>query len=109
VTGYDAALLRAMSRGTRRKAAVKLSTERILTTHVGSLSRPRAMLELIAAREAGEAVDEAAFEVRSAEAVKAIVAQQVACGIDVVSDGEQSKPSYATYVKHRIASERLWS
>ena len=81
---------------------VKLSTERILTTHVGSLPRPRAMLDLIAAREAGSPVDEAAFEAQSAAAVAAIVTQQVACGIDVVSDGEQSKPSYATYVKHRI-------
>jgi len=82
---------------------VKLSSERILTTHVGSLPRPRAMLDLIAAREAGEAVDAAAFEAQSAKAVAEIVAQQVACGIDVVSDGEQSKPSYATYVKHRLA------
>src|SRR5579863_3679541 len=61
------------------------------------------MLDLIAAREAGGLIDEAAFEAQSAEAVKAIVAQQVASGIDVVSDGEQSKPSYATYVKHRVA------
>jgi 5-methyltetrahydropteroyltriglutamate--homocysteine methyltransferase len=82
---------------------VKLSSERILTTHVGSLPRPRAMLDLIAAREAGKTVDEAVFEAQSAAAVEAIVAQQVACGIDVVSDGEQSKPSYATYVKHRLA------
>ena len=85
----------------REKTPVKLSTDRILTTHVGSLPRPRSMLDLIAAREAGQALDEAAFEARSA--VRAVVAQQVACGIDVVSDGEQSKPSYATYVKHRIA------
>src|SRR5580692_1279316 len=89
-------------RAAGRERALKHSTERILTTHVGSLPRPRAMLDLIAAREAGTAVDEAAFETQSAEAVAAIVAQQVACGIDVVSDGEQSKPSYATYVKHRI-------
>ncbi|HWB50248.1 MAG TPA: cobalamin-independent methionine synthase II family protein [Stellaceae bacterium] len=82
---------------------MKLSTERILTTHVGSLPRPKPMLDLIAAREAGEAVDEAAFEAQSAAAVTAIVAQQAACGIDIVSDGEQSKPSYATYVKHRVA------
>ena len=82
---------------------MKLSSDRILTTHVGSLPRPKAMLDLIAAREAGEPVDEAAFEARSAEAVRAIVAQQVASGIDIVSDGEQSKPSYATYVKHRVA------
>jgi 5-methyltetrahydropteroyltriglutamate--homocysteine methyltransferase len=87
----------------REETPVKLSTDRILTTHVGSLPRPRSMLDLIAAREAGQALDEAAFEARSAEAVRAVVAQQVACGIDVVSDGEQSKPSYATYVKHRIA------
>jgi 5-methyltetrahydropteroyltriglutamate--homocysteine methyltransferase len=85
---------------------LKVSTERILTTHVGSLPRPRAMLDLIAAliaaREAGSPIDEAVFDAQSAEAVTAIVAQQVSCGIDVVSDGEQSKPSYATYVKHRI-------
>ncbi len=82
---------------------MKLSTERILTTHVGSLPRPKPMLDLIAAREAGEPVDEAAFQARAAQSVIDIVAQQVAAGIDIVSDGEQSKPSYATYVKHRIA------
>ena len=82
---------------------MKLSTDRILATHVGSLPRPRALLGLIAAREAGAPVDEAAFEAQSAEAVADIVAQQIACGVDVVSDGEMSKPSYATYVKHRVA------
>ncbi len=82
---------------------MKLSTERILTTHVGSLPRPKAMLDLIRAREAGEPVDEAAFEAQAAQSVVDIVAQQVAAGIDIVSDGEQSKPSYATYVKHRVA------
>ena len=82
---------------------MKLSTERILTTHVGSLPRPKPMLDLIRAREAGEPVDEAAFEAQAAQAVIDIVARQVEAGIDIVSDGEQSKPSYATYVKHRIA------
>ncbi|HEY1798236.1 MAG TPA: cobalamin-independent methionine synthase II family protein [Stellaceae bacterium] len=82
---------------------MKLSTDRILTTHVGSLPRPTPMLDLIRAREAGEPVDEAAFEAQAAQSVIDIVAQQVAAGIDIVSDGEQSKPSYATYVKHRIA------
>jgi 5-methyltetrahydropteroyltriglutamate--homocysteine methyltransferase len=86
----------------RRKHKVKLSIDRILTTHVGSLPRPREMLDLIAAREAGAPVDAAVFEAQAAVAVAVIVARQVACGIDVVSDGEQSKPSYATYVKHRI-------
>ncbi len=82
---------------------MELSTDRILTTHVGSLPRPRALLDLIAAREAGKPVDATAFDMQSAEAVAAIVARQIACGVDVVSDGEQSKPSYATYVKHRVA------
>ncbi len=82
---------------------MKLSTERILTTHVGSLPRPKPMLDLIAAREAGQPVDEAAFQARAAQSVIDIVARQVEAGIDIVSDGEQSKPSYATYVKHRIA------
>src|SRR5438045_6321921 len=86
----------------REETPVKLSTDRILTTHVGSLPRPRSMLDLIAAREAGQALDEAAFEARSAEAVRASVAQQVACGIDVASVGEKSKPSYANDVKHCI-------
>jgi 5-methyltetrahydropteroyltriglutamate--homocysteine methyltransferase len=92
-----------MSRNARGENVVELSTDRILTTHVGSLPRPRALLDLIAAREAGKPVDATAFDMQSAEAVAAIVAQQVACGVDVVSDGEQSKPSYATYVKHRVA------
>ncbi len=76
---------------------MKRSTDRILTTHVGSLPRPKAMLDLIRAREAGDAVDEAAFEARAAQSVVDIVAQQVAAGIDIVSDGEQSKPYYATW------------
>src|SRR5689334_15992357 len=86
-----------------REVDVKLSTDRILTTHVGSLPRPPALLDLIAAREGGAAVDKARFEAQTAEAVTAIVRQQVASGVDIVSDGEQSKPSYATYVKHRVA------
>src|SRR5665213_2421997 len=89
--------------GPGRIPALKRSTDRILTTHVGSLPRPKAMLDLIVAREAGAAVDEAEFEARAAQSVAEIVARQVACGIDIVSDGEQSKPSSATYVKHRVA------
>ena len=81
---------------------MKLSTERILTTHVGSLARPRSLLDLILAKEEGRPVDAAAFEAQSDEAVAEVVAQQVATGVDIVSDGEMSKPSYATYVKHRV-------
>ena len=81
---------------------MKLSTERILTTHVGSLPRPRSLLDLILAKEEGRPVDAAAFEAESGDAVAEVVAQQVAAGVDIVSDGEMSKPSYATYVKHRV-------
>jgi 5-methyltetrahydropteroyltriglutamate--homocysteine methyltransferase len=81
---------------------MKLSTERILTTHVGSLPRPKSLLDLILAKEAGRPVDAAAFETQSEDAVADVVAQQVATGIDIVNDGEMSKPSYATYVKHRV-------
>jgi len=81
---------------------MKLRTERILTTHVGSLPRPRSLLDLILAKEEGRPVDAAAFEAQSGNAVAEVVAQQVAAGVDIVSDGEMSKPSYATYVKHRV-------
>src|SRR6516162_10003922 len=81
---------------------MKLSTARILTTHVGSLPRPKSLLDVILAREEGRPVDAAAFEALSDAAVAEVVAKQVAAGIDVVSDGEMSKPSYATYVKHRV-------
>ena len=81
---------------------MKSSHERILTTHVGSLPRPAALLDLLLAREEGRAVDEPAFEARSAEAVDEILRQQIASGIDVVSDGEMSKPSYTMYVRHRM-------
>ena len=81
---------------------MKLSTERILTTHVGSLPRPRLLLDLILAKEESRPVDAAVFETRSEDAVAEVVAQQVSAGVDIVSDGEMSKPSYATYVKHRV-------
>jgi 5-methyltetrahydropteroyltriglutamate--homocysteine methyltransferase len=81
---------------------MKISSERILTTHVGSLPRPPALLDLLMAREEGRPVDETAFEASAATAVDQIVAQQVAAGIDIVSDGEMSKPSYTIYVRHRV-------
>jgi 5-methyltetrahydropteroyltriglutamate--homocysteine methyltransferase len=81
---------------------MKLSTDRILTTHTGSLPRPKALVDLVLAQEKGGAIDAAMFEAEVAKAVDAVVAQQVACGIDVVSDGEMSKPSYATYIKNRV-------
>jgi 5-methyltetrahydropteroyltriglutamate--homocysteine methyltransferase len=81
---------------------MKTSTDRILTTHTGSLPRPLPLRDVLLSREKGEAIDPAAFEAATAAAVDDVVTQQVACGIDVVSDGEMSKPSYATYIRHRV-------
>ena len=66
---------------------MKLSTERIPTTRVGSLPRARSLLDLILAKEEGRLVDAAAFEAQSGNAVAEVVAQQVAAGVDIVSDG----------------------
>src|SRR4030088_673564 len=82
---------------------MKTSKDRILTTHTGSLPRPKQLVDLILEREQGHAVDAAAFEARITKGVDEIVAQQRAAGIDVVSDGEMSKPSYTTYIRHRVS------
>lgn len=79
------------------------STERILTTHVGSLPRGPAVLELLYKKENGEPYDAAAFDAAVAAAVDDVVAKQVAVGIDIVSDGETSKVGYATYIKDRLS------
>ena len=82
---------------------MKTSKDRILTTHTGSLPRPKALTELILARETGGVVDAASFEAETAKAVDEVVGRQVAAGIDIVSDGEMSKPSYTTYIRHRVS------
>ena len=74
---------------------------RILTTHVGSLPRSQAVVDFLFARERGEPFDPAAFDACMADAVSETVRRQVAAGVDIVSDGETSKISYATYVKDR--------
>ncbi len=79
------------------------STERFLTTHTGSLPRPDDLFRMMWAKEEGVPVDQAALAERVRRAVTEIVARQRAAGIDIVSDGELSKPSYATYVKARLA------
>lgn len=78
-------------------------TTRILTTHVGSLPRSKAVTDLVFAVERGDAVDAEAFSATIGAAVDDAVARQVAAGIDLVSDGEMSKISYATYIKDRIS------
>ena len=81
---------------------MKTSQERILTTHVGSLPRSDAVLHLLEARENRRAFDAVAFDRGIRQAVLDIVKRQVDAGIDIVSDGETSKISYATYVHDRL-------
>ena len=78
------------------------SNNRILTTHAGSLPRPADLLDMLQAKEQGQPVDEAARAARLPGAVKEIVHKQVELGIDVVDDGEYSKPSFVTYVNERL-------
>jgi 5-methyltetrahydropteroyltriglutamate--homocysteine methyltransferase len=82
---------------------MKRSTERFLTTHTGSLPRPDDLIRTMFAREEGVPVDAGALDARVAAAVEEVVAKQVTAGVDIVDDGEMSKPSYATYIKDRLA------
>jgi 5-methyltetrahydropteroyltriglutamate--homocysteine methyltransferase len=81
---------------------MKRSTDRILTTHTGSLPRPPDLIRTMFAREEGVPVDGPALAARIRAAVAEVVGKQVEAGIAVVNDGEVSKPSYATYVKDRL-------
>jgi 5-methyltetrahydropteroyltriglutamate--homocysteine methyltransferase len=76
--------------------------DRILTTHTGSLPRPDDLVQIMWAKGDGIPVDEGAVADRIATAVQEVVDRQVAAGLDIVNDGEMSKPSYATYVKDRL-------
>ncbi len=75
---------------------------RILTTHVGSLPRPLELLDMMKARLGGAPYDHAAYDVKVRDAVSNIVGKQVDCGIDIVTDGEQSKPGFFTYIQERL-------
>ncbi len=81
---------------------MKLSTDRILTTHVGSLPRPQEVVDLLFAQDRGEAIDEGKFNETMRRAVADAVAHQSEVGVDIASDGEMSKISYATYIRHRL-------
>src|ERR1700754_332562 len=81
---------------------MKRSTERILTTHVGSLPRPEDLIRTMFAKQEGVPVDPVALEARTREAVAEVVARQAAAGVAVVSDGEMAKPSYVTYITDRL-------
>jgi 5-methyltetrahydropteroyltriglutamate--homocysteine methyltransferase len=81
---------------------MKRSVERILTTHTGSLPRPDDLTRTMFAKEEGVPVDSSALAARIRSAVAEVVRKQVEVGVDVINDGEYSKPSYATYVKDRL-------
>jgi 5-methyltetrahydropteroyltriglutamate--homocysteine methyltransferase len=78
------------------------STDRILTTHAGSLPRPQDILQMVRAKARGEAVDEQKLAARVKEAVAEVVRKQVDTGLDVIDDGEFGKPSFVTYVRDRL-------
>ena len=78
------------------------SVERILTTHAGSLARPTEVFDLLSAQGRGEPVDPALFAERVQAAVAHCVREQVEHGVDIVSDGELSKPQFADYVADRL-------
>ena len=82
---------------------MKTSTDRILTTHVGSLPRPQPLVDILLARERGQPYDPALLKATITAAIDAVVAKQVGLGIDVISDGENGKAGYGTYVKQRLA------
>ena len=77
--------------------------DRVLTTHVGSLIRPKPLRDLLAAKERGEAIDEAVLEREIAVAVGDVVRRQAEAGIDVIDDGEMSKHSWITYLYERVS------
>jgi 5-methyltetrahydropteroyltriglutamate--homocysteine methyltransferase len=79
------------------------STERFLTTHTGSLPRPDDLVRMMFAKEEGVPVEAEALRARIRAAVAAVVEKQADAGIDIVNDGEMGKPSYATYIKDRLA------
>ncbi len=78
------------------------STQRILTTHTGSLPRPPSLTALYARRARGEAVDEATIDAEGRAALAAIVPAQIAAGMDVINNGEQQRDSFALYLRHRL-------
>jgi 5-methyltetrahydropteroyltriglutamate--homocysteine methyltransferase len=79
------------------------STDRILTTHAGSLPRPADLRDMVLAKARGEPCDEAALTARLRSALAEVVGRQIDCGLDIINDGELSKPNFTDYVSARIS------
>jgi 5-methyltetrahydropteroyltriglutamate--homocysteine methyltransferase len=82
--------------------AIQQNTDRIQTTHIGSLPRPHALLDMMKAKFTGQPFDQKKFDALLAAAVTDTVRKQVECGIDIVTDGEFSKPGFFTYFQERL-------
>src|SRR5438876_460824 len=82
---------------------MKRSTDRILTTHAGSLPRPDDVFELIKAKSTGRPYDHDGYTTRVRAAVREIVSKQAQLGLDVVDDGEMGKPGFIPYVNERLS------
>jgi 5-methyltetrahydropteroyltriglutamate--homocysteine methyltransferase len=89
---------------TREGTAMTLqqNKDRIQTTHIGSLPRPHAVLDLLKAKLAGQSYDQKALDTTVAKAVSDSIQKQVQCGIDIVTDGEMSKAGFFTYIRERL-------
>jgi 5-methyltetrahydropteroyltriglutamate--homocysteine methyltransferase len=81
---------------------VQQNTDRVQTTHIGSMPRPHDLLDLMKAKFAGRPVDQAQLDAKIASSVMDCVRKQVECGIDIVTDGEFSKPGFFTYIQERL-------
>jgi 5-methyltetrahydropteroyltriglutamate--homocysteine methyltransferase len=82
---------------------MKRSTDRILATHVGSLARPKDLMEMLVARNEGEPFDSDALARRTREAVAEVVQKQIECGVDIINDGELGKSNFSRYTRERLS------
>src|SRR5687767_12503887 len=86
-----------------RRAVMKRSTERILTTHAGSLPRPDDLREMVTAKASGQPYDQDAFATRGKSAVGEVIQQQRQSGVDVLNDGEFGKSNFSNYARERLS------
>jgi 5-methyltetrahydropteroyltriglutamate--homocysteine methyltransferase len=82
---------------------MKRSSDRILITHVGSLARPKDLMEMLVARNDGNSYDIDALAKRTREAVAEVVHKQIECGVDIVNDGELGKSNFSRYTRERLS------
>jgi len=81
---------------------MKTSSDHVLTTHTGSLPRPAQLIDLVYSKQEGKQVDDAAFASMVGQTVDELVRRQADIGVDVVSDGEVSKPGFVNYIGKRL-------